>query len=178
VIGFEDLDTGDDEPATEPPAHESAADDDADAPAAEQEAAATPEPDHDRLAASTAAPTRDPTPSAAPDTGNRTHDTAPADGGHPPMLETLPEGYAGEVLAMEWLGALIERSGPAGALRAVEHYEEVRWISPEVKRRLIDIIGGPSLDVFVDPMQPREPTGAEHQASYDYLTVLAELDTI
>jgi archaellum component FlaD/FlaE len=177
VIGFEDLDTGDDEPAAEPPAHESA-DDDADTPAAEQEAAATPEPDNDRPAVSTATPAEDPTPSAAPDTDNLTHDTAPADGGHPPMLETLPEGYAGEVLAMEWLGALMERSGPAGALRAVEHYEEVGWISPAVKRRLIDIIGGPSLDVFVDPMQPREPTGAEHQASHEYLTVLAELDTI
>lgn len=179
VIGFEDLDTSDDEPVAESTTHKSADDDDADTREAENEAAAAPEPDHDRPAASTATPTEDPTTTpAAPGMGSSTHDTASAAGEQSPMLEILPEGYAGEVLVMEWLGELVEQSGPAGALRAMEHYEEVGWISPEVKRRLIDTIGGPSLDVFIDPTKPREPTGAEHHASYQHLTVLAELNRI
>ncbi|MFC7177020.1 FlaD/FlaE family flagellar protein [Halosegnis marinus] len=95
-----------------------------------------------------------------------------------PMLTAVPEGYAGDVLVMEWLAALMERSGPAGALRAVDHYEQTGWISASVKERLVSVIGGPSLDVFVDPMQPREPTAHEHTTSHRYLTVLGELDDI
>jgi len=92
-----------------------------------------------------------------------------------PILASVPDGYAGDALAMEWLAGLMEQSGPAGALRAVEHYESSGWISTEVRDHLVDLVAGPDLDVFVDPMQPREPTAAEHVESGAYLRALAAL---
>lgn len=94
------------------------------------------------------------------------------------LLASVPDGYAGEVLLMEWLAALMERSGPAGALRAVDHYEAVGWVSPAVKHHLVDVIGGPGLDVFVDPTQPQEPTADEHALSSEYLRVLDHLTEV
>ncbi|MDZ7746892.1 MAG: FlaD/FlaE family flagellar protein [Halobacteriales archaeon] len=94
------------------------------------------------------------------------------------MVNAVPDGYAGDVLLMEWLAKLMEKSGPAGALRAVEHYEAVNWVSPPARDRILDCLGGPSLDVFVDPTQPREPTADEHALSHQYLTVLSQLDEV
>lgn len=109
--------------------------------------------------------------------------TTNASGPEPPTdsavtLETVPEGYAAEVLLLEWLSTLTAVSGPAGALRAIDHYEEVGWISPAVRRHLIDLLGGPSLDVFVDPTQPDEPTAQQHAQSYNYLRVLDGLQDL
>jgi len=95
-----------------------------------------------------------------------------------PVVEELPDGLASEVLVMEWLAHLMERAGPAGALRAVEHYESVGWIGASVRDRLVSLIGGPSLDVFVDPTRPGEPTAVEHEITHEYLTVLNELDEV
>lgn len=95
-----------------------------------------------------------------------------------PVLESVPDSYAGEVLVMEWLSVLMEGSGPADALRAVGHYEDAGWISREVRDHLLDVIGGPTLDVHVDPTQSRESTADEHAVSYRYLSVLAHLDDI
>jgi len=97
---------------------------------------------------------------------------------HDAMVSTLPGGYAGDVLMMEWLAKLMEQSGPAGTLRAVEHYQTLNWVSPSVRDRALDCLGGPSLDVFVDPTQPCEPTGDDHALSQQYLTVLSELDEV
>lgn len=101
------------------------------------------------------------------------HPVAP--GGQAPLLEAVPDGYAGEMLVMEWLAMLMDQSGPAGALRAVEHYEDVGWISADTRDRLVDVIGGPALDVFVDPRAPRELSAQEHADSYGYLQVIQQL---
>jgi archaellum component FlaD/FlaE len=120
--------------------------------------------------------------SLSEDPGRRTAEdgaaqASPSDDGGP-VLESIPDGYAGEVLVMEWLATLMDRSGPAGAFRAVDYYENVGWISPAVEERLVDVIGGPALDVFVDPTQPREPTAEEHAVSHEYLRVMARIDDI
>lgn len=47
-----------------------------------------------------------------------------------PLLAALPEGYAAEVLVMEWLADLVGAAGPAGALKAVAYYETIDWIGP------------------------------------------------
>lgn len=98
--------------------------------------------------------------------------------GREPVLESVPDSYAGEVLVMEWLSVLMDGSGPADALRAVGHYEDAGWISQEVRDHLVDVIGGPTLDVHVDPTQSRESTADEHAVSYRYLSVLAQLDGV
>lgn len=90
-------------------------------------------------------------------------------------LGSLPAGYAGDVLVMEWLAVLMSRTGPAGAFRAVRHYEEIGWISPEVKRGLVDLLGGPDLDLHVDPSRPAEPTAADHQDSVSFIRTLRTL---
>jgi archaellum component FlaD/FlaE len=70
-------------------------------------------------------------------------------------------------------------SGSCGALRAIEHYEDIGWISSGLRDRLVDIIGGPSLDTSVDPTQfPQEPTAETHAMSHDYLRVLANLQDL
>jgi archaellum component FlaD/FlaE len=92
-----------------------------------------------------------------------------------PLLSSVPEGYAGDVLMMEWLAMLMDESGPAGALVAVEYYEDVGWISGETRDHLVNVIGGPALDVFVDPTRPREPTAEEHAESHGYLRVISQL---
>jgi len=102
-------------------------------------------------------------------------ETAPTPERPTPLLSSVPDGYAGDVLVMEWLAMLMDESGPAGALRAVEYYEDVGWISADARDRLVDVIGGPALDVFVDPKQPREPTAEEHADSHGYLRVISQL---
>ncbi|WP_435194298.1 FlaD/FlaE family flagellar protein [Natronomonas sp. EA1] len=93
-------------------------------------------------------------------------------------LGSLPCGYAGDVLVMEWLAVLMSRTGPAGAFRAVRHYEEIGWISPEVKRGLVDLLGGPDLDLHVDPSRPAEPTAADHQDSVAFIRTLSTLSNL
>jgi archaellum component FlaD/FlaE len=91
------------------------------------------------------------------------------------VLESVPEGYAAELLVMEWLSRLIQRSGPAGAFRAVEQYHDVGMISSAARDRAIDLLGGPSLDVFVDPSESNEPSVEEHRVSSAYLRALERL---
>jgi len=113
------------------------------------------------------------------DSHGRDEPTTARDDGGPdrrPLLETVPEGYAGDVLLMEWLSRLVERSGPAGALRAVEHYHDLGLVSTAVRDHVVEVLGGPSLDVFVDPMQPHEPTIEEHEVSTTYIKALGRLE--
>lgn len=93
-----------------------------------------------------------------------------------PLVETIPPGYAGDLLVMEWLSQLMDRSGPAGALRAIEHYRDLGLVSETVRDRLVAALGGPSLDVFVDPTKPHEPTIEEHRVSNTYLHALRDIE--
>lgn len=118
----------------------------------------------------------------APESDTSATETSGAvgDGGDHPsstdaLLSALPEGYAGEMLIMEWLAALMERSGPAGALRAVDHYEDLGWIDHDIRERLVDTLGGPGLDAHVDPNRPSEPTASDHEASHVYVRTLDRL---
>lgn len=93
----------------------------------------------------------------------------------PPLLDTLPDGYAAELVVMEWLGTLVRSAGPAGALRAVTYYERLGWISAEVRADLLEQLGGPGLDAGIDPTRTAEPTAEDHAESYTYVRTLARL---
>jgi archaellum component FlaD/FlaE len=112
-------------------------------------------------------PEREPAPEGDPESS--THETGA-------LVETVPPGYAGDLLVMEWLSRLMDRSGPAGALRAVEHYHDLGLVSETVRDRVVAVLGGPSLDVFVDPTRPHEPTIEEHSVSNTYLHALRDLE--
>jgi Putative archaeal flagellar protein D/E len=79
------------------------------------------------------------------------------------------------VLTLEWLSTLTAVAGPAGALRAVRHYEQIGWIGSTARRQIESLLASPSLDVFVDPTDPSEPTAGQHRQSYQYLVVLKTL---
>lgn len=113
------------------------------------------------------APERTAPAAAAPDSADQTAGT---------LLQSLGSGYATDVVVFEWLATLVEDSGPAGALKALDYYESVGWISPDVHESLRSALGGPALDVDVDPGQPSDVTAGLHAESYDYATQLRVLD--
>lgn len=176
IVSFEDLDgePTDDQAAAAP-------DSNADPLASEDPQAADPTP-HSDPADGGAVDPEPPTASGGDHDTMGTVDAAteasPNTAGDRPVLASVPDTYAGDVLMMEWLAGLMEQSGPAGALRAIEHYEDIGWLSPAVTEHLVDILGGPSLDVFVDPMQPHEPTADEHAASYKYIRAIDHLSEV
>lgn len=90
-------------------------------------------------------------------------------------MTELPAGYAGDAIVMEWLSGLVADVGPAGALHAVEYYEDVRWISEGVRDRLLDVLAATELDFDVDPNRPVEPDAVNHAESYQYVETLAAL---
>jgi flagellar protein FlaE len=176
IVSFEDLD---DEPTDDHAA--TAPDSNADPLASENPQAADPTPHSDPAGDGAADP--EPTTASVEDhdavsTAAAATEAGPDTAGDRPVLASVPDTYAGDVLMMEWLAGLMEQSGPAGALRAIEHYEDIGWLSPTVTEHLVDILGGPSLDVFVDPMQPHEPTADEHAASYKYIRAIDRLSEV
>ncbi|WP_256297669.1 FlaD/FlaE family flagellar protein [Haloarchaeobius salinus] len=88
-------------------------------------------------------------------------------------LPSLADTYATDILVFEWLTDLVTSAGPAAALRAIAYYEEIGWISPEVKAYLEDTLSGPDLDMTVDPSRdPNELNAEDHAESYEYIMKL------
>ena len=99
--------------------------------------------------------------------GRRAGTGGPAD--RTPYLTALADGYATDVLALEWLAELVETTGPAATLKAVSYYEDVGWIGPSVAADLEEYLAGPGIDVHVDPNEPAELTVEDHVTSYEYI---------
>ncbi|WP_280537760.1 FlaD/FlaE family flagellar protein, partial [Halopenitus sp. POP-27] len=59
-----------------------------------------------------------------------------------PYLRSLPEGYVGDLLVMEWLEYLVETATVTDAARAIRYYERIDWVSPSVAERLRDFLAG------------------------------------
>jgi archaellum component FlaD/FlaE len=88
-------------------------------------------------------------------------------------LPALADTYATDILVFEWLTDLVTSAGPAATLRAIAYYEEIGWISPEVKAYLEDALSGPDLDMTVDPSRdPNELNAEDHAESYEYIMKL------
>jgi archaellum component FlaD/FlaE/archaellum component FlaC len=88
-------------------------------------------------------------------------------------LSALADTYATDILVFEWLTDLVTSAGPAATLRAIAYYEEIGWISPEVKAYLEDALSGPDLDMTVDPSRdPNELNAEDHAESYEYIMKL------
>lgn len=113
--------------------------------------------------------------SPIPEATDRVGGSAGGDSAH---LERLPEGYAADLLAMEWLASLVETSGPAGALKALAFYEELGWTSPEAADELESYLSVPTLDDDVDPNCPVELTASDHAESYQYVLRLQALESL
>ncbi|WP_440992233.1 FlaD/FlaE family flagellar protein [Haloarchaeobius baliensis] len=88
-------------------------------------------------------------------------------------LPRLADTYATDILVFEWLTDLVTSAGPAATLRAIAYYEEIGWISSDVKAQLEDALSGPDLDMTVDPSRdPNELNAEDHAESYEYIMKL------
>lgn len=59
-----------------------------------------------------------------------------------PYLATLPGDYVGDLVVMEWLEFLVTNSDVTDAARAVNYYERIEWVAPEVAERLRAFLSG------------------------------------
>lgn len=92
-----------------------------------------------------------------------------------PYLSTLAPTYATDVLLMEWVAMLVETAGPAGALKTVDYYAQINWISPTVKRQLETVLSG-AYDVDeAGPSRPPSDLPVEaHNESFEHIQRLAQ----
>lgn len=90
---------------------------------------------------------------AATDEGSSSESAASTDGGAAqrggdddsagkPYLEELPDGYATELLVIEWLSFLRSRSNTSEALRAIRYYETIDWIGGPAASALKEYLTG------------------------------------
>lgn len=59
-----------------------------------------------------------------------------------PYLDTLPGGYVVDLVVMEWLEFLVGEFGPEEAVRTIEYYERIEWISEPVSEQLLAFLEG------------------------------------
>lgn len=91
-------------------------------------------------------------------------------------LTALADTYATDVIVFEWLTELVRTAGPAATLRAIAYYHEIGWIGADVRAHLEAALGGPDLDIGVDPeATPEELTAEDHADSYTYIMKLEEI---
>ena len=63
-----------------------------------------------------------------------------------PYLESLPEGFAAEVITVEWLEYLIDEVGLKETLRAIQYYEKIDWLTAEAADELDSYLDGFNTD--------------------------------
>jgi flagellar protein FlaC len=97
--------------------------------------------------------------------------TANGHGDGRPYLERVPEGYAAELVLLDWARHLVDEGDAAGAVDAFRHYERLGWISEPVRRRLATL----ATELCEEPAAtaPGELGTAHHQRSLEYVSRLA-----
>jgi archaellum component FlaD/FlaE len=53
-----------------------------------------------------------------------------------PYLTSIPDGFAAEVITVEWLEYLVEELGVAGTVRALQYYEKIDWLTEDAAEEL------------------------------------------
>ena len=91
------------------------------------------------------------------------------------VLSQVPRTYAADIVVFEWLSMLIARAGPAAAFQALDYYEEIGWIAPEVREYLESVLAGPGLDVDLDPSSPSSLSADDHARSNEFVARLAAI---
>ncbi|SNZ05592.1 Flagella accessory protein C (FlaC) [Natronoarchaeum philippinense] len=86
------------------------------------------------------APTPSPEPASTPVPETPPSGTTPPENG--PYLTEFADTYATDVLVMEWLSMLIDTAGEEGALKALDHYDRIDWVSESIRRQLEVVLSG------------------------------------
>ncbi len=127
-------------------------------PAHEQELEPEPAPASEREPAAdsgaTAATDTDPDPVQTNDTGASEGTTEPSEqrpaavdgedeaGEGKPYLGTLPEGFAADLVIVEWLEFLVSEGGVRETASAIDYYETIDWIDEDVAGALQEYLRG------------------------------------
>jgi|GEM_PF-2893063 len=99
----------------------------------------------------------------------------PSDGDDKPFLDGFEPSYAADIIMMEWMSVMTVRSDPAGTFKALDYYESIGWISPEVRDYLETVVGGPGVDSHVNPGDVESPAIRDHKMSHSYIRQLKEI---
>ena len=59
-----------------------------------------------------------------------------------PYIATLPEGFAADLIVVEWLEFLVSEAGIREASKALNYYESVGWISEDVAAEMDEYLRG------------------------------------
>lgn len=120
--------------------------------------AADPEPTDRRNASSTPVPETPPSGTTRPENG--------------PYLTEFADTYATDVLVMEWLSMLIDAAGEEGALKALDHYDRIDWVSTSIRRELEVVLSGAWRE---SDAEPRNDLSTDvHDRSFRYITRLSQ----
>lgn len=98
------------------------------------------------------------------DTGSRVHGK--------PYLGTLPDGYATDVIVMEWLTFLVSAGAERGAIEAIQYYHDLDWISADVAATLVARVRRADLGAGRASARPREVCTDHHTRSLAYINHL------
>lgn len=71
-----------------------------------------------------------------------------------PYLSSLDGDATQSVTVMEWARYLADAFGSEGAVDALRYYEDVNWISEDVRRTMVDYVRGLSLDELATDGDP------------------------
>ncbi|MEE6211115.1 FlaD/FlaE family flagellar protein [Salarchaeum sp. III] len=95
--------------------------------------------------------------------------------GDSPYLDALAPTYATDVVLMQWVSMLVDTAGPAGALKTIDYYAQIDWISPAVKRQLETVLSGAhDLDEDQPSRPPSELSVEAHSESFEHIQKLAQ----
>lgn len=95
--------------------------------------------------------------------------------GDSPYLNALAPTYATDVVLMQWVSMLVDTAGPAGALKTIDYYAQIDWISPAVKRQLETVLSGAhDLDEDQPSRPPSELSVEAHSESFEHIQKLAQ----
>jgi archaellum component FlaD/FlaE len=94
--------------------------------------------------------------------------------GGKPYLAELPSGYASDLVVMEWLEFLVTEFGPEDAVRTIDYYGDIGWISESVEADLLAFASG---FAEVDSVEADEigPASLEIDDHIQSLTFLSRL---
>jgi archaellum component FlaD/FlaE/archaellum component FlaC len=118
---------------------------------------------------------------AADDAGAPATDTVESDAsaGRRPHLDALPDGYASDVVVMEWLEFLVDQGGVDGAARTIAYYESIDWLGETAAEDLQTYLGGfgeATAEDLPDPetVEARSPLSVQcHRTSLRYVSRLS-----
>lgn len=95
------------------------------------------------------------------------------EGRRKPYLAALPNGYVVDLVVLEWLDYMVSEFEARNAVRAVQYYEQIHWISEPVKEDLMSFLEGfAAVDEDADAAGPVEMDVDDHIRSLTFISKL------